>query len=53
MFVVGLLDGNGIVVDMLKVHDLLVHDLYLAKISLILRAKHNVFEPRSAGKATV
>ena len=37
MFDVGLLVGNGIVVDMLEVHDLLVDDLNLAKISLIPR----------------
>ena len=36
MFVVGLLNEDGIVVDMLEVHDLLVEDLNLAKISQIL-----------------
>ena len=35
MFVVGLLDENGIIVDMLQVHDLHVEDLNLAKISWI------------------
>ena len=33
MFVVGLLNEDGIVVDMLEVHDLLVQDLNLAKIN--------------------
>ena len=37
MFVVGLLDENGIIVDMLEVHDLNVKDLNLAKISWIPR----------------
>ena len=37
MFVVGLLDENGIIVDMLEVHDLHVEDLNLAKISPIPR----------------
>ena len=35
MFVVGLLDEDGIVVDMLEFHDLLVKDLNLAKICQI------------------
>ena len=35
MFVVGLFHEDGIVVDMLVVHDLLVEDLNLAKISWI------------------
>ena len=37
MFVVGLFHENGIVVDMLEVHDLLVKNLNLAKISQIPR----------------
>ena len=39
MFVVGLLDAYGIVVDMFKVHDLLVKHLNLAKISRIPRSR--------------
>ena len=35
MFVVGLLDEDGIDVNMFEVHDLLVEDINLAKISRI------------------